>query len=51
MKYLHVKSGCLLGIQFKLSNCSHKCCLECGRSFIKHVAVQKIQIYTRTVYL
>lgn len=51
MKYLHIKSDCLLSIQFELSNCSHKCCLECCRSFSKHADVQKIQIYARTVYL
>lgn len=35
MKYLYVKSNFLLSIQFSLSKCSHKCCLEYGRSFSK----------------
>lgn len=50
MKYLHVKSECLLSIHFKLGNCSHKYWLECGSSFSKHVDVKKIQIYSHTAY-
>ena len=50
MKYLHMKSDCLLSTQFKV-NCLHQCCLKCGWSFSKHTDVQNIQICACSAYL